>query len=337
MKNETVTLSRELIERIISRTRWHGDPLKEELRAALADPVPPAGGEPEVLAVLDRNAEGGVIFTPDALSYAMHGTELVDREHVTRLQAERDGLNDELEAAILESKDWHHKHQTALSENARLQAEVERLTALKADPVAIVDESDDGLFIDIIYGEDGSPLCRGDKLYASPTDRGYVSRLAYESLKSEVERLTATNRQNKLVIDGLSIENTELQSELTKARELLGRITGPSLQDQGKAIGEAVTFLAQQSAPAAKDEVYPNAEIAAEAALGVYDIDFPSPDDEHELPAEQPAPVAAVLPERKEPKHYWDRFGKMTAIARLSAEAWNACLDEVARLNPIKP
>jgi hypothetical protein len=44
--------------------------------------------EVEVLAVLDRHAEGGVTFSQDALSYAYHGTELVDREVVTRLQAE---------------------------------------------------------------------------------------------------------------------------------------------------------------------------------------------------------------------------------------------------------
>ena len=40
-----------------------------------------------------------------------------------------------------------------------------------------------------------------------------------------------------------------------------------------------------------------------------------------------------VLPERREPKHYWDRFGKMTAIARVSSEEWNACLDKVKELN----
>ena len=50
--------------------------------------------------------------------------------------------------------------------------------------------------------------------------------------------------------------------------------------------------------------------------------------------AEQPAPVAVVLPERREPKHYWDRFGKMTAIASVAAEEWNACLDELKRLYP---
>lgn len=44
------------------------------------------------------------------------------------------------------------------------------------------------------------------------------------------------------------------------------------------------------------------------------------------LYAEQPAPVAVVLPERKT----WD--GLRATACNLKAEAWNACLDEVTRL-----
>lgn len=44
------------------------------------------------------------------------------------------------------------------------------------------------------------------------------------------------------------------------------------------------------------------------------------------LYAEQPAPVAVVLPERKK----WD--GLRATACNLKAEAWNACLDEVTRL-----
>lgn len=51
------------------------------------------------------------------------------------------------------------------------------------------------------------------------------------------------------------------------------------------------------------------------------------------LYAEQPAPVAVVRPERREPKHYWPRFGKLTGTARVAAEEWNSCLDELKRLN----
>ncbi|MFL1477812.1 hypothetical protein [Pseudomonas grimontii] len=46
------------------------------------------------------------------------------------------------------------------------------------------------------------------------------------------------------------------------------------------------------------------------------------------LYAEQPAPVAVVLPKRKK----WD--GLRATACNLKGEAWNACLDELKRLNP---
>jgi hypothetical protein len=57
-------------------------------------------------------------------------------------------------------------------------------------------------------------------------------------------------------------------------------------------------------------------------------------DDEKEqvqsLYAEQPAPVAVRLPERKDPGEYRDGSYTQTCM---SGE-WNACLDELKRLNP---
>ncbi|MDH0749481.1 hypothetical protein N5D61_24460 [Pseudomonas sp. GD03842] len=103
---------------------------------AATAPVPPAGDEIEVLAFL--TAGGRALYFPNPLIELADGDiELVDRAHVTRLQAkvaalqarltvadqrvddlqsERDDLNDDLEAAILEAQDWHHKHQTAQSD-----------------------------------------------------------------------------------------------------------------------------------------------------------------------------------------------------------------------------
>lgn len=46
------------------------------------------------------------------------------------------------------------------------------------EPVAVVDESDDGMFIDIIHGDDGTPLKMGDKLYARGTGDSLSTRLA---------------------------------------------------------------------------------------------------------------------------------------------------------------
>ncbi|MDI3184706.1 hypothetical protein [Pseudomonas paracarnis] len=48
----------------------------------------------------------------------------------------------------------------------------------------------------------------------------------------------------------------------------------------------------------------------------------------YRVPVEQSAPVAVVLPERKT----WD--GLRATACNLKGEAWNACLDELKRLNP---
>jgi len=50
-----------------------------------------------------------------------------------------------------------------------LAAPAEDVRTAVDEPVAEVDESDDGLFIDFIYGKDGNPLQRGDKLYRRPS------------------------------------------------------------------------------------------------------------------------------------------------------------------------
>lgn len=78
--------------------------VKQELLAALADPVPPAGVEVEVLAWVNfEDGRRGVDWYPGVLAGALVGTELVDRAHVTRLQAEvrqlRQHKNDYMEAA----------------------------------------------------------------------------------------------------------------------------------------------------------------------------------------------------------------------------------------------
>ncbi|WP_443692711.1 hypothetical protein [Pseudomonas sp.] len=56
-------------------------------------------------------------------------------------------------------------------------------------------------------------------------------------------------------------------------------------------------------------------------------IDYKTAPVGTKLYAEQPAPVAVVLPERKT----WD--GLRATACNLKGEAWNACLDELKRLN----
>lgn len=109
-----------------------------------------------------------------------------------------DRLNRELET-ITNDRDAEKRMKSC----ARLQRDIQReivilkcariaeLEAQQGEPVAVIDEGDDGLFAEFIYGEDGSPLRRGDKLYLNPADKGYVSKLAYQAMKSEVERLSA--------------------------------------------------------------------------------------------------------------------------------------------------
>lgn len=85
MKNETVTLSRELVTALskctisdLSFVHWN------EIHTALAEPVPPAGGEPEVRRWF-ANWTMQDMFQHSEGEYVAYGDH---REHVTRLQAE---------------------------------------------------------------------------------------------------------------------------------------------------------------------------------------------------------------------------------------------------------
>lgn len=50
-------------------------------------------------------------------------------------------------------------------------------------PVAVVDEADDGLFVELIYGDNGNPLRRGDKLYTRPAQGEIVGWQFYQQSK----------------------------------------------------------------------------------------------------------------------------------------------------------
>lgn len=57
---------------------------------------------------------------------------------------------------------------TSLAKFTRAAIAAHLARQAQAAPVAVVDEGDNGLFIDIIYGRNGSPLKCGDKLYLAP-------------------------------------------------------------------------------------------------------------------------------------------------------------------------
>ncbi len=109
MADKTITLSRELVERAVMRPGKESLAVNNadiiargraqaEIRELLADPVPPAGGEPEVLSYLYRHPSGEP--WPRTYKDRQYGmtdwieTELVDRAHVTRLQAEVERLKE---------------------------------------------------------------------------------------------------------------------------------------------------------------------------------------------------------------------------------------------------
>lgn len=119
MTNKTITLSREAVEVEAYLVRSKEEPKHRGVRlfvdqscydtntetlplmtvaqheriiAALAEPVPPAGGEAEVLAWLVRDSRDGQFSAhrndPTGWAHGYQVTELVDRANVTRLQAE---------------------------------------------------------------------------------------------------------------------------------------------------------------------------------------------------------------------------------------------------------
>ena len=98
---------------------------------------------------------------------------------IARLTAEIERLTDELSACTTAPGGCSYWRESA----RLLTQEIERLKGGQGEAAAVVDEGDDGLFIEFVYGENGNPLQRGDMLYASqPAPVSVVSLLkeAYE-------------------------------------------------------------------------------------------------------------------------------------------------------------
>lgn len=142
-----------------------------------AAPVPPAGGEVEVLACLTSGGKA-LYFPCPNIEWRDGDIELVDRDHVTRLQADCEAL------AIMHTQ-------------AQVKWCAER-----------------------------------------------------DALKAEVKRLHGRLREEQTYVSELAAEHTAMESELTKARELLTHIRDTTA---GYAHREKIDLLiAHQSAPAAK-------------------------------------------------------------------------------------
>lgn len=131
----------------------------------------------------------------------------------------------------------------------------------QGEPVAVVDESDDGLFIDFIYGENGNPLRRGDKLYThpAPADAG------------EVERLRSECR--------------DLRLQLRGAAHLADRLRKSSLGLRRQALAELIGYLSSYSASAEPSAPVERDERAAYDAWRHSESGYVRPFDRHEWSA----------------------------------------------------
>lgn len=250
-------------------------------RAALAAPVPPAGGEVEVLAWLYKR------HSPPFGKPTQHIA--IDSENMTEL---REGL---VGTGIPCDNHFDWRPLVDRAHVTRLQAEVEKW-----------------------------------------------KRNAFEQKEQKNEALDMANERRE--------QRDTLQSELTKARELLEYMLHEDDMPVLWFAQRIDAFLSNQSAPADKGQGEPVAwanwkvgtksyvpfrtkeeasrsversEIAA-TQLGPYRV--------VRLYAEQPAPVAVVMPERMPVPVY-----QIAPLAAESAIGWNNCLKEVARLNPGRP
>jgi len=221
MTNKTITLSRELAERLNSDHSYVRNRARLELSAALAEPVPPAVGNPEVLGYSVKGNRYAIRLTKGELLELSENytgsvlVELVDRAHVTRLQAEvshlRQHKNDYMEAAEETRK--------------ALQAEVERL-------------------------KQGSQVLIGDLERRDAT----VERLQSELTSANADK--AAYGQNAI---DLRLQLDVSQDALTKARECLKAVRktlGSDFWDKWAALEEVRDniddILANHSAPADK-------------------------------------------------------------------------------------
>lgn len=98
----------------------------------------------------------------------------------------------------------------------RESPQVEPAAPRQDEPVAIVDETDDGLFIEFVYGENGNPLKRGDKLY---TDQPAPVAEVPEGYCIMPRRLTAENGAKALLLGEFKLRVTKECPECCELEE----------------------------------------------------------------------------------------------------------------------
>ncbi|SCW91981.1 hypothetical protein [Pseudomonas sp. NFACC05-1] len=201
------------------------------------DPVPPAGGEPEVVAWRSSDAFGAVYaYEPDRPADEYHGLVTLEnhRAHITRLKAELKGIKE----GMAYRGSLFGKVQ---AERDDLKSEVERLQALSVT----------NIMLDVIPG-DGD----GFEVYAKyVTDVEKALTQCYNEIDQLQDKLNSSNADKEAYAQN-AIDLRErvdaLQAELTKARELLEFVVNSGGFSYVTIWKDIRTFLAHQSAPAAK-------------------------------------------------------------------------------------
>lgn len=332
-QDKTVTMSRELLDAatvavgewgdsLLSRCNpGHGTAmldLERELRDVLnADPVPPAGGEMEddiggLISVM-RNAvrddanNGGIENFEKA-----RAAENDLRAHVTRLQAEVERLKDRLADA-----------------NSTARLAVTNLKEFKEDHQSELTKARELLH----------------RTHAADTAERHHLPYNVSKLMDDIEAFLQANRSAPAddsyppcdycgtVPDyhpwhGSGMINGQESPHIHACNECRAKLPAPA--DKGQPVawmyrregGECLGQLVQMESDSLKD-VREGKVVEGRRLL------WPREDyiDWMPLYTEQPAPVAVVMPERMEPRDPWDD----------ESNQWNACLDEVARLNGVKP
>ncbi|MFN3046369.1 hypothetical protein ACK3HP_07305 [Pseudomonas alloputida] len=112
----------------------------------------------------------------------------------------------------------------------------------QGEPVAVVDEADDGLFVELIYGDNGNPLRRGDKLYTS-ADPAEVERL-----RAELETITADRDAERGMKAAARLQRDEMSAiaklrdnQLAERDALLREV---QLYDRAQRVGEGFNLSA---------------------------------------------------------------------------------------------
>lgn len=275
------------------------------LRAVVADPVPPAGGEPEVLGYSVKGNRYAIRLTKAELLELYEGytgdalVELVDRAHVTRLQAEVADVSKSYEALA-------HVYAATQKGFAKMQAERDTLQSELTKARELIGD------------------LRAD------TQSGYLK--AVQALHNWANQ-SAPRGYSNIVMTGTSSNQS-----------------APA--DKGHGQGDPVAWAMKPGLD--RISVNPKASHAVFGHSGEPGWDVP-------LYAEPPAPVAVVMPSRDNLRdiiaqaiggdtydctRVWSAWGVGTMSeddfvpvvdqeSRLYEMA-DACLDEFARLNPIK-